>query len=75
MSSPVVTFHKPIVKSSDPDVKYSPFGENPTVQTISLWPLRLFMRSLVSIFHNPIVESQYPDAKYKPFGENTTLVT
>ena len=31
--SPLDTLHTPIVQSSDPEAKYSPFGENTTIFT------------------------------------------
>ena len=31
--SPLDTLHTPIVQSSDPEAKYSPFGENATIFT------------------------------------------
>ena len=66
--------HTPTVLSSDPDAKYSPFGENTTLLTQSLWPVRVWMRSSLDTLHNPI-SLKDPDAKYSPFGENTTLLT
>ena len=38
---PLDTLHTPIVLSSDPDAKYSPFGENNTLLTEFLWPISL----------------------------------
>ena len=38
MRSPLDTPHTPIVLSEDPDAKYSPFGENTTLQTYLEWP-------------------------------------
>ena len=73
MRSPLDTLHKQIVLSSDPDAKYSPFGENATLNTEPEWPLRVLMRSPLYTLHTPIVLSLDPDAKYSPFGENTTL--
>ena len=69
------TLHTPIVKSPDPEAKYSPFGENTTLLTHYEWPVRVFIRSPLDTLHTPIVLSQDPDAKYSPFGENTTLKT
>ena len=75
MRSPLDTLHNPIVLSSDPDAKYSPFGENTTLETQPEWPVRVLIRSPLDTLHTPIVLSLDPDAKYSPFGENTTLKT
>ena len=69
--SPLDTLHTPIVSSPDPDAKYSPFGENTTLETKLEWPVRVLIRSPLDTLHTPIVLD--PDAKYSPFGENTTL--
>ena len=53
--------------------KYSSFGENTTLKTLSECPVRVMMRSPFDTLHTPIVLSAVPDAKYSPFGENTTL--
>ena len=53
--------------------KYSPFGENTTLQTLLECPVRVLIRSPLDTLHTPIVSD--PDAKYSPFGENTTLQT
>ena len=71
--SPLDTLHTPIVQSEDPNAKYSPFGENTTLQTQCECPVRVFIRSPLDTLHTPIVKSKDPDAKYSPFGENTTL--
>ena len=55
--SPLDTLHTPIVLSCDPDTKYSPFGENATLQTVSLWLVRVFMTSQLDILHTTIVLS------------------
>ena len=73
MRSPLDILHTPIV--SDPDAKYSPFGENTTLNTGPSWPVRVLMHSPLDTLHTPIVLSKDPDAKYSPFGENTTLHT
>ena len=73
--SPLDTLHTPIVLSTDPDAKYSPFGENTTLYTDYECPVRVFIRSPLDTLHTPIVLSTDPDAKYSPFGENTTLQT
>ena len=75
MSSPLDTLHSLIVLSLDPDAKYSPFGENITLQTLSECPVRVLIRSPLDTFHILIVQSFDPDAKYSSFGENTTLLT
>ena len=75
MSSPLDTLHKPIVQSLDPDAKFSPFGENTTLQIEDEWPIRVFIRSPLDTLHKLIVLSADPDAKYTPLGENTTLLT
>ena len=67
--SPPDTLHTLIVLSSDPEAKYSPFGENTTLLTEDEWPV---MRSPLDTLHTPIVLD--PDAKYSPFGKNTTLL-
>ena len=72
MSFLLDTLHTLIV--SDPDAKYSPFGENATLKTFLEWPVRSFIRSPLDTLHNPIVLSEEPDAKYSPSGENTTLL-
>ena len=59
--------------SQDPDAKYSPFGENTTLQTVSECPVRVLIRSPLDTLHTPIVLSANPDAKYSPFGENTAF--
>ena len=74
MSSPVYVFHSLIVQSIDPDAKYSPFGENTTLQTGQLCPFRVLIRFPFDTLHKPIVWSPDPDAKYSPLGENTKLV-
>ena len=71
--SPLDTLHTPIV--SDPDTKYSPFGENTTLKTQLECPVRVFIRSPLDTLHTPIVLSIDPDTKYSPFGENATLTT
>ena len=64
-----------IVSSPDPEAKYSPFGENATLNTESECPIRVMMSSAVDTLHTQIVLSRYPDAKYSPFGENATVKT
>ena len=73
MHFPLDTFHTPIVQSSDPDAKYSPFGENITLKTYNECPVRVFISSPLDTLH--IVISLDPDARYSPFGENTRLKT
>ena len=75
MRSPLDTLHTPIVLSLDPDAKYSPLGENTTLQTSEECPVKVLIRSPLETLHTPIVLSSDPDAKYSPFGENTTLLT
>ena len=70
---PLYTFHKQIVLSTDPDAKYSPFGEKTTLFTHSEWPVRVFICSPFDKFHILIVRSNDPDARYSPFGENTVV--
>ena len=67
--------HTTIVLSSDPEAKLYPLGENTTLLTIPLWPLRLLTNSPVGTFQIPIVLSSDPEAKYSPFGENDTVRT
>ena len=74
MDYPLDTLHTPIVISYDPEAKYSPLGENTTLETLLKWPLRVLMSFPLDTFHIAIVLSEYPDAKYCPFGEKTTLV-
>ena len=62
-----------MVLSQDPEAKYSPFGENTTLITVSECPVRVLMRSPFDTLHTPIVLSQDPDAKYSPLRENATL--
>ena len=64
--------HTPIVVSRDPEANLSPLGENTTLRTSSLCPLRLLTNSPVDTFQIPIVLSADPEAKYSPFGENYT---
>ena len=71
--SPLDTLQTPIVQSIDPEAKYSPLGENATLQTTEECPVRVLMRSPLDTFHTPIIKSPDADAKYSPFGENTTL--
>ena len=71
MGSPLDTLHSMMILSSDPDAKYSPFGENTTLLTKEEWPVRVLMRSPLDTLHNPIVWSSDPDAKYSPSGEKT----
>ena len=75
MRSPLDTLHTQIVKSSDPDTKYSPFGENTTLFIQEKCPIRVLMRSPIDTLHKPIVLSSDADANCFPFGENTTLFT
>ena len=72
---PVDTLHTYIILSADPDAKYSPFGENTMLKTLSECPVRVMIRSPLDALHTPIVLSADPDAKYSPFGEDTTLKT
>ena len=69
------TLHTPIVWSLDPDVKYSPFGENATLFTWKGFPVRDFMRFPLGTLHTIIFLSEDPEAKYSPVGENITLLT
>ena len=79
--SPLDTLHIAIVLSKSPDAKYFPLGENATLATLDLCPLKVLMRSPLYTFHSPILNflqipkvlSENPDAKYSPFGENATL--
>ena len=41
MHYPLDILHTPIVLSSDPDAKNSPFGENATLLTAFEWPISL----------------------------------
>ena len=75
MSSPLDILHTLIVLSSDPDAKYSPFGEYPTQKTKLEWPVSVFMRSPLDILHTTIVFLPNPDVKNYPLGENTMLPT
>ena len=75
MRSPLDTLHTPIVLSSDPEAKYSPFGENTKLVTASEWSVRVLIRSPLNTLHTPIVLSIDPDVKYSPFDKNTTLKT
>ena len=75
MSFPLYTLHTPIVLSQDPEAKYSPSGENTTLQTQLECPLRVLMSYPLYTLHTPIVLSEDPEAKYSPSAENTTLKT
>ena len=57
MRSPLDTLHTPRVLSSDPEAKYSPFGENTTLKTQSECPMRVLMSSPFDTLHTPIVLS------------------
>ena len=57
MSYPLYTFHIPIVQSSDPDAKYSSFGENATLLIQFVCPVRVFISSQVDTLHTLIVFS------------------
>ena len=74
MSYPLYIPHTPIVLSSDPEAKYSPSGENTTLQTQLECPLRVLMSYPLYTLHTPI-SIKDPEAKYSPSGENTTLLT
>ena len=71
--SPLGILHTLIIQSSDPDAKYSPFGENATVFKEYERSVKFMMRSPLDTLHTPIVS--VPNAKYSPFGENATLQT
>ena len=53
--SPLDTLQTPIVKSFDPDAKYSPLGENTTLKTESECPLMVLILSPFDTLHTPIV--------------------
>ena len=72
--SPFDTLHTLIVLSLDPDTKYSPFGENTTVETVFEWPMSVLIRSSPDTLRTSI-SKKYLDAKYSLFGENTTPKT
>ena len=74
MRSPLDNLHKLIVLSQDPEAKYSPFGENATLVTREVCPVRVLMSSQFNTLQRQIVLSLDPDAKYYPFGENATLI-
>ena len=57
MCSPFGTLHKTIVKSMDPDAKYSPFGENSTVFTKEESVVRVLRCYPLDTFHKIIVLS------------------
>ena len=57
MRSPLDTLHTLIVLSLDPDAKYSPSGENTTLNIVEEWPLRVLIRSPLDILHTLIVLS------------------
>ena len=61
MRSPLDTLHTPIVLSLDPEAKYSPLGENTTLQTLEKCPARVVILSPLSALHTPIVPSPNPD--------------
>ena len=75
ISSPLDTYHIPIELSKDPDIKYSPFGENTKLVTVPECPVRVLMSSPFDALHTLIVLSWDPDIKYSPFGEYATLLT
>ena len=55
MRSPLYTLHTPIVSSQDSDAKYSPFGENTTLETQLEWPVRVWMRFPLDTLHTQII--------------------
>ena len=75
MRSPLDTLQKQMVLSSDPDARYSPFGEKATLQTDDRKPLRVFKSCLLDTLQRPIVLSLDPEARYSPSDEKTRLVT
>ena len=74
MRFPLNTLHKPILQSSDPEAKYSPFGENNTIVTQEKCFLKVLISSPLYTYHK-LIFLRDPDAKYSPFGEKTTLET
>ena len=71
--SPLDILHTIIVLSQDPEAKYFPFGENATLLTLFLWPVKVLMHSPLKTLHNPILLNPDPDVKYLLFGENAML--
>ena len=74
MSFPLDIFHILIVLSADPDAKSYLFGENATLFTEYICPMRVLMRSPLDILHISIF-LEYADAKSSPLGENAKLFT
>ena len=74
MLSPLNKLHTWIHQSQDPDAKYSPFGENAKLHTLSEFFLKVLMSSPLFKPHSLIVPVPDPDAKYSPLGENATLL-
>ena len=52
--SPLETLHILIVLSIDPDAKYSPLGENATLNTPEEWPVSVLIRSPLDTFHTQL---------------------
>ena len=48
---PLNTLHTPIVQSSNPDTKYSPFDENAKQLTSEDWPFSIFILFQLDTFH------------------------
>ena len=48
------TLHTPIVQSSNPDAKYSPFDENAKQLTCEDWPFSIFILFQLDTFHTQI---------------------
>ena len=74
MRYPLDTLHTPIDLSDNPDAKYSPFGENTTLFTQLVCPVKILICYPLNTFHIPIFLYD-PDVKNSPFGENLTLFT
>ena len=74
MRSPLDTLHTMATLSLSPDAKYSPSGENATLLTGVVWPLRVLIHSQLDTFHTWIIWELRADAKYSPSGENTAKV-
>ena len=69
MRTPLDNLHTPIVESSDPDAKYCPSGENTTLQTDEVCPLKTLIHSPFDTLLTPIVLSADPSgATYTSLG-------
>src|SRR5438128_5641752 len=70
-----LTFHIFIVLSYEPEARVCPSGENATLYTSPLCPVRVRITDPSDTLHSFIVLSPEPEARVCPSGENATLYT